>query len=36
MHLQRIMIMIMIMIEIQGKGTTCNPDRYIIRSNKIN
>ena len=31
-----IMIMIMIMIEIQGKGTACKPDRYIIRSNKIN
>ena len=30
------MIMIMIMIEIQGKGTVCKPDRYIIRSNKIN
>ena len=28
--------MIMIMIEIQGKGTACKPDRYIIRSNKIN
>ena len=29
-------IMIMIMIEIQGKGTACKPDRYIIRSNRIN
>ena len=29
-------IMIMIMIEIQGKGTACKPDRYIMRSNKIN